>query len=325
MQRRTVIYIAGEGHNGIKRRLAAWERYYGRSLHDAPLFVSSAPVPFLDANAAAMVAEKVREVAAVHGDPALIIVDTLARNFGDGDENSTKDMNTFVAAVDDLRREFGATALIVHHSGHSDKNRGRGAMSLKGALDAEFKVSTVGDLMTVSATKMKDAALPEPIRRKFLTVELGTGKDGNTLSSAVLIRTDEPALALTPKLGEREQLAIQSFIAAAKKHGHVTNGQSQLLVDINDWRSEYIQQKGPGNADSHRRSFSRALARLIEIGGIVEPVKDKYRLAGEFAAHERELLVGWNWLDDLPDSRTGTGQLPDSVADVRRTGQDTPL
>jgi hypothetical protein len=35
-----VVYIAGEGHNGIRRRLSAWEKQTGTDLDDAPFFLS---------------------------------------------------------------------------------------------------------------------------------------------------------------------------------------------------------------------------------------------------------------------------------------------
>ena len=52
-------------------------------------------------------------------------------------ENSTQDMSRFVAACDAVRRRYGCTMLIIHHSGHGDKGRARGAIALKAALDAE--------------------------------------------------------------------------------------------------------------------------------------------------------------------------------------------
>lgn len=42
-----VIYICGEGKNGIRRRLTAWERHHGVSLQGAPLFVSSTAAQLL--------------------------------------------------------------------------------------------------------------------------------------------------------------------------------------------------------------------------------------------------------------------------------------
>jgi hypothetical protein len=87
-----VFLIAGEGHNGLTRRFAAWSKHKGVSIAGAPLFMSNRPAQFLDANSAREVAEAVHALAAQHGNPVLIEIDTLARNYGPGDENSTRDI-----------------------------------------------------------------------------------------------------------------------------------------------------------------------------------------------------------------------------------------
>ena len=291
MMPKPVIYIAGEGHNGLKRRWSAWEKHFGLSLQDAPLFVSSAPVAFLDSQAAAVVAAKVREVANNHGNPALIIVDTLARNFGEGDENSTKDMNAFVAAIDDLRREFGATALIVHHSGHSDKNRGRGAMSLKGALDAEFKVSKTGDLMAITATKMKDAPLPDPIMRKFISVDLGRSKSGEQISSSVLVSTKDKPAEKQVKLTESELIGLDAYEQAVRHNADAFCGQGPMLLDVNLWRKHFDLNTTLNNPDSRRKAFKRVRDNLLEKQCITQPKEGFYQLAGGYLELEQRLRL----------------------------------
>ena len=58
--------------------------------------------------------------------PQMIVIDTLARNFGAGNENSTEDMNRFVASIDRyLREEFGSAIVLVHHTGHDAASRAR--------------------------------------------------------------------------------------------------------------------------------------------------------------------------------------------------------
>ncbi len=130
----------------------------------------------------------VADLAALHGPPALIIVDTLARNFGAGDENSTAEMGKFVAAMDRLRGNWSESVLlIIHHSGHSDKGRARGAMALKGALDFEYRIEKEGGTISLSNTKMKDAEPPPQICFALTTVEL------DDAASAVLVLSDAPA------------------------------------------------------------------------------------------------------------------------------------
>lgn len=52
----------------------------------------------MDASAAMEVEHEIARLAECHGQPALIVVDTLARNMGAGDENSNADIGTFVSA-----------------------------------------------------------------------------------------------------------------------------------------------------------------------------------------------------------------------------------
>ncbi len=42
------------------------------------------------------------------GKPVLIIIDTLHRNLGPGDENSAQDIAAYVKAADALRLRYGA-------------------------------------------------------------------------------------------------------------------------------------------------------------------------------------------------------------------------
>ncbi len=56
---------------------------------------------------------------------ALVVIDTLARAMGDGDENTAKDMGQFVRNVDLIRERTGAHVMVIHHSG---KDTSKGAM-----------------------------------------------------------------------------------------------------------------------------------------------------------------------------------------------------
>ena len=101
-----------------------------------------------------------------HGEPALIVIDTLARAMGAADENSTQQMGAMIRAVDDMRDDYSCTVLAVHHTGHGNKDRARGSSALLGAVDCEFMVEKWGDdqiaKVEVKWTKMKDAMIPEP-------------------------------------------------------------------------------------------------------------------------------------------------------------------
>jgi RecA-family ATPase len=107
-----VVYIYGEGGRGIGKRLRAWEMYH--DCEATRFFGIAEPVDMLSNEPDKVIAD----IKAATLSPRLITLDTLARCFGDGDENSTKDMNAFVRGCDKLKAAFpNCTILVVHHSG----------------------------------------------------------------------------------------------------------------------------------------------------------------------------------------------------------------
>jgi len=185
VQAAPVVYVAGEGHNGLGRRLQAWQRRNAQGLEDAPLYIAPA-VALTDPG---QLVGLVKAIAARTEAPAVIVIDTLARCFGGGDENATKDMSAFVSACDALRRHYRCAVLVIHHAGHGDKSRARGAIALKAALDAEYRVEkTDGNRLVLTATKMKDAETPSPLALELVTVDLPGMVDeyGNQVTSAAI-------------------------------------------------------------------------------------------------------------------------------------------
>jgi len=254
-----VFLIAGEGHNGLARRFAAWSKARGVPLAGVPLFKSERAAQFLDGASAKAVADAVEALAKHHGQPKLIIVDTLARNFGAGDENNTKDMSEFVSAIDDLMARFpGSSVLIVHHSGHAEKQRARGAMALKGALDTEYRVEKDGPIMRLTNTKMKDAPPPAALYFSLEPVEL----DGEA-TSAVLEPSEPPER--TRQLTPAQRLALDTYTSAAVDPQCWKAGIFRG-VHVDAWRGPFYAKHTGDSADGKRKAFQRARADLVKLG-----------------------------------------------------------
>ena len=100
-----VFYVVGEGRFGIRRRVEAWHRDRGIILHreTTNLHFSRQGLNFRDPDSITSIKADLRLV----DDVKLIIVDTLARSFGGGNENAPQDMGEFIQACDDLMHEFG--------------------------------------------------------------------------------------------------------------------------------------------------------------------------------------------------------------------------
>ena len=190
----SVFYIAGEGHNGLARRLKAWQIGNGTSLAGVPLYKSHRAAQLYDATEAAVVAESIKQLSAeANCIPSMIVIDTLARNHG-GDENSTQDMNAFIQHLDVyLRQPWKCCVMVVHHSGVADKDRSRGSTALKGALDAEYKCQLDSNSKTIAfeSKKMKDAEMPSPKNFQITQVDLPiNNKNGMPVKGAYLTAVD---------------------------------------------------------------------------------------------------------------------------------------
>lgn len=185
-----VFYIAGEGHNGLARRFKAWEVARGHKIEAGRIFKSAGALSILDEEEVQLMVEAIEAYIEQTGTvPAIVVVDTLARNFGAGDENSTEDMSRFIDHIDRyIRKRWQCNVLIVHHSGHNAE-RARGSSALKAAVDSEIEVTKdESGNVKIKATKMKDAELPNELLLKLKSVELPNvyDEDGKQVTSAIL-------------------------------------------------------------------------------------------------------------------------------------------
>ena len=158
-----VVYLCGEGHHGIARRLQAIENRYSLGLVGAPLVVSKQRAPLLNESAVMGVRAAIEEAQSEHGSElVLLVVDTLARFIAPGDESKAQDMGAALNAIDFLRNHT-STCLILHHPGHGAEKRGRGSSDWRGALDAEYYIELQQDVTSLEPLKMKDGERPQPL------------------------------------------------------------------------------------------------------------------------------------------------------------------
>lgn len=261
-----VFYIAGEGFAGYKRRLRAWEIHTGQSLASAPLFFSRQPAALMDAGNAQMVIEAVKALQAKHGKPALIVVDTLHRNMGDGDENNAGDVALFLQSLDAMRAEFGAAVLIVHHSGHAEAGRGRGSSSLRAAVDHEYQLAMQAERRReLTCTKAKEAEPPPAMWFDIEQVELDwpDGK-GGFQSSAVLVACNGSETLREKRLTAAQLAGMESFYRAAVTHG--SEAGERFGVELEAWREEFYRVSTADNQHAKKTAFQRVRKDLVTIG-----------------------------------------------------------
>lgn len=95
-----VVYLAGEGHHGLRGRVAAWKHH-----HKAESLSMWLSKDGCDLNTPIGYLKVVEQVRMLPDRPKVIVVDTLHR-FLAGDENSAQDAKTMLDACNSLMAEF---------------------------------------------------------------------------------------------------------------------------------------------------------------------------------------------------------------------------
>ena len=184
-----VVYLAGEGHQGLRGRIAAWKHHH--SVTALSMWLSQSGCDLNTPDGYQMAAAHIRSLPKV---PGVIVVDTLHR-FLMGDENSAQDAKTMLDACAQLMHEFMCTVILVHHTGVSDEaqHRARGSSAWRGALDIEVSIvpGTKDAPMQVVQRKSKDAELAPTINVELhqVTIPGWFDEDGQPVTSAVIVQS----------------------------------------------------------------------------------------------------------------------------------------
>ena len=254
----SVLYIVGEGGIGVPRRIKAWENVYNDAVPLDNFYLVNRPVFPVRPDEANQVVIAAKQVEATTGEPVkFIVIDTLARCFGGNDENDARDMGAFIEGCDLIKRETGATLLVVHHSGKDEGKGARGSSAFRAALDAEFHVKREGDggALVLTCTKMKDSEEQPQRAYDLRTAELFTDDDGELICSLVVIdvpreaKDEDPELSVVANLSKNHTALWQCIRSRTASGEDCTRA---LL------RDDMIAMLG----DNGRRGFNRWLEKL---------------------------------------------------------------
>ncbi len=267
-QQGPVFFICGEGYAGLSRRVKAWAIANNADLVEIPFFASDRPVQFLDSSSVGELIAAIDGMREQYGDPVLVIIDTVNRCFGPGDENSTSDMTKFINAIDGLRHSYGCAVLLAHHTGLSASDRARGSSALRAALDWEYAMNAQNDILKFECTKAKDFAPPKIISFRPKAVSIGDwiGPDDDEAPSACIMEMVELTAALhntRKSLTGANKVAYNALIGLANQDGKT------IPVHVKVWRSAaYSAGISKGNGSARKKAFSRAVTDLQREGWI---------------------------------------------------------
>jgi len=260
-----VVYVAAEGGVGINNRIEAIR-------HDNPDLLKESNFTLLptglDLCGATDGEALVTAIKEKMDHAVLIVIDTLARTMGNGDENTARDMGAFVRNMDLLRERTGAHVMVIHHSGKDVSKGARGSGSLRAAVDTEIELRRSGNVIMAETRKQRDFSSGKVFAYSLRSVIIGHDEDGDLVTSAVV--QDAVAVKKLPTLSKQQKIALEAFNDALDNYGVTKTGEAfpsdRICVPLEDWR-ECCERHAltVGLSDSaYRQAFGRACKVLQE-------------------------------------------------------------
>ena len=270
-----VIYIAGEGGAGLKRRRDALIKKHGLDGETVQVHFIKTQLNLrsTDADLIALI----KEIKALGIKPDLIVIDTLARAFAGGNENAPEDMGAFISIIGALQDALDTAVLIVHHSGKDEARGLRGHSSLLGAVDTELEVTKISPdgskdrIGKLSVTKQKDGEDGYEINYRMELVSFSQIDPQN--SSLVVVPMDGEVVSERKKrpLNPNDQVVLKALKAALDDAPERVSSPripaNKLVTKVSTWRSSYYMLSA-NDQESKKKTFSRASERLVSRGTV---------------------------------------------------------
>lgn len=224
-----VLYQAGEGKQGVTKRLDAW-------LQDRAI-APDASIPFQmltkrvnffvdDKDTDAIIAEG-RAWADYYGQPVrMVVIDTFNKAITGASEISGQDMGKILARMERISTELDCVVLSPIHK--SKEGNMRGHTSLKGDVSNVIEVNELNIrdrnqriIRTVMLDKNKDGEKGKPLRFVLRQVVLGDDENGKPITTCVVDKPDgdEEEYARQGKLTYPHIIALKAMRQAIDDFG----------------------------------------------------------------------------------------------------------
>lgn len=196
VQRGGVIYQAGEGGLGMKKRQKAYRKHFKvDDDEDIPLVVLPAKVDLFarDGDTERLI-EAIKAVRVTLSVPLRVVfIDTLATATIGADENSGKDMSVVLANIARIEEVCGVHVCLVHHM-NADGKKLRGHTSIHANVDTVLVVTVDENTKIRSAKLAKQKDGEDGIRIPFTLASVEVGQNPKTskpITSCVVLTVSE--------------------------------------------------------------------------------------------------------------------------------------
>ena len=250
-----VAYIAAEGADGFRKRLAAYALHNQVDLATVPMTVLNAAPNLLEKQDAVDVARGIK----ASGGADLIVIDTFAQTTPGANENAGEDVGKALGYCKRIHEVTGAMVLLIHHSGKDATKGARGWSGLRAAADAEIEVVREATGRYLRLTKSKDGEDGLEWGFDLEVVQVDVDEDLEPVTSCVVVEAQMPVVGAGParKLGPVEKVVnevIQEF-AQAQTEG----------IEVGPVIAEAVKRlepPGERKRDTRKQRVRRALEAL---------------------------------------------------------------
>lgn len=258
-----VVYICGEGREGINNRMKAWESERNEGKNVEGFFMTPTPIMMNTDEGIQYAKDIVDSIKMLRGEfPKLIIIDTLDRNF-EGDENSSAAMSSFVSALTDIRVHTEACVMVIHHTGKSG-DAARGSSVLRAGMDTEILIKKDDrQNIVIENTKMKDAEDGGKMILSTKVVKVGKDEKKNKDITSLVLCSNEKQTKIVKK--------VQSTLVDNNKTVRRGKNQTIILEEIfrlADKSMTVDSKKVLSVVDMQAKAAKRSLTLLEENGDI---------------------------------------------------------
>ena len=271
-----VLYVAAEGQSGFLKRIKACMQETFRGFDNPPLLLVPNAVNLREEQDVEMLTALARED---HFglQCGMVVIDTMARCFGGGNENDGADMAEYIAGAERLKQHTGATVMNVHHSGKDTSRGPRGHNSLVGASDFLIAMRRPDDAGALSAyvEKQKDGEAHYSLGFTLRKVCVGTDEDGDVITSCVVDHMGQlPAGKSSGGRKGKTKTVLEALRALLSEQGADASDATGFpiravptdLLRRELWDRDLL---GGGNEDSKKRAYMRILKDLQSKNAIV--------------------------------------------------------
>lgn len=282
-----VLYLCGEGFGGMGARIKACQLHHNTP-KGAPIYVIRHQLNLRSSTEDfnALIVAIVTLVEKTGHEFQLMVVDTLARAFGGGNENESDAMGAFIATTGKIQEFLNCALMVLHHSGKDLAKGLRGHSSLLGAVDTQLELLRFEEQQkgVISLTKQKDGADGVRIGFEMVDVQINESTLGFDAVTSLAVQASDEAVNQASKIGKsnsgagkNQRLEMLCLETIVKSKGSIKfiDGQQRMVANLEDWRIELRSRMGIDDTSESKfkTAWSRAKKRLVESkeGGI----KDK--------------------------------------------------